>query len=297
MKKKKSAEEATYKIHPVAAMFPMMAEDELDELALDIKANGQQCPILRDDDEVVLDGRNRLEACRRAIIEPKFSTLANGQDPVAFIMSANIERRSLNKGQRAMITAMAYPEKHQGKKTSSKNDEVASGTYVRMARTVLAVLPELAEQVRIDAVSLNDAYQQALEHRKANEEREKTIEFLREVAPDLAARVDDSKAKNKLTLPEALTLWKERQEEAKQVEDNQRETILRVTESACHGIIGWANKDFAAKTLERLQDAAFKKQWNDRIRVNRADLSSIKRGAQLLTQTLEEINIWTKRAH
>ena len=34
-----------YKVHPAAAVFPMMPDDELDRLAADIKANGLQSQI------------------------------------------------------------------------------------------------------------------------------------------------------------------------------------------------------------------------------------------------------------
>jgi len=34
-----------YSIHPAADLFPMMKDDELDALAADIKANGQQQPV------------------------------------------------------------------------------------------------------------------------------------------------------------------------------------------------------------------------------------------------------------
>ena len=196
MKKKKRAEEAKYKIHPVAAMFPMMADDELNELAADIKTNGQQFPIIRDDDEVVLDGRNRLEACRRADVEPKFAALANGQDPVAFIMSANIERRSLNQGQRAMITAMAYPEKASigGKREKGKSSQIicgASAEFVRQARTVLEKAPDLADNVRIGAVALNDAYEEVRTLTRRSESRETRLAELHRVAPDYARKVTE----------------------------------------------------------------------------------------------------------
>jgi len=41
----------------------------------------------------------------------------NGHDPAAFIVSANLERRNLSKGQQAVALAMIYPETRQGKRT------------------------------------------------------------------------------------------------------------------------------------------------------------------------------------
>ena len=60
------------KIDPVPEMFPLMAEDELDELDADIKTNGLINPIVLDSEGTLIDGRNRLEACCRAEIEPIF---------------------------------------------------------------------------------------------------------------------------------------------------------------------------------------------------------------------------------
>jgi len=63
------------KAHPVADLFPMMTDVELDELAADIKECGQQIPILVDPSGEILDGRNRYEACRRAGVEPQIETV------------------------------------------------------------------------------------------------------------------------------------------------------------------------------------------------------------------------------
>ena len=52
--------------------------------------------------------RNRLKACKLAGVEPRFEDL-NGQDPAAFIVSANIERRHMTKGQRAMAAGHDLP--------------------------------------------------------------------------------------------------------------------------------------------------------------------------------------------
>ena len=85
-------------------MFPLMTEEELDELAADIKENGLLNPIVKDSDGMLIDGRNRLEACKRADILPTFEIL-NGTDPVAYILAQNVKRRQLNKGQQAMAVA------------------------------------------------------------------------------------------------------------------------------------------------------------------------------------------------
>src|SRR5262245_6875840 len=96
----------TGEVHEVAALFPMLAEDELDELAADIAAHGLHEAIVLDPNGVLLDGRNRLEACRRAGVEPYFWTYT-GDDVAAFIVSTNIHRRHLTQGQRAMAIVKA----------------------------------------------------------------------------------------------------------------------------------------------------------------------------------------------
>lgn len=96
------------RVHPVADLFPMLPEDELGDLAEDIKTNGLQHPIVVKD-KVLIDGRNRLAACEMAGVEPHFEEL-NGSDPVAYILSANLARRHMTKGQRAMAAARVYTE-------------------------------------------------------------------------------------------------------------------------------------------------------------------------------------------
>jgi hypothetical protein len=68
-------------------------------------------------------------------VEPQTVEL-NGQDPAAYILSANINRRHMTKSQRAMAVAMVFPEPQKLKRKgtgSSKNEELASG-YVSSAR-------------------------------------------------------------------------------------------------------------------------------------------------------------------
>lgn len=178
-------------VHPAAAIFPMLSEDELSELAADIKANGLLQPLVVKAD-VLIDGRNRREACKRAGIEPLIQEL-DGIDPVAYILASNITRRHLTKGQRAMAVAKLYPEPKQGRKdTSLKNNEV-SGGYVRQARTVLQWVPELADRVLAGTTPLNDAYAEAQRLKDQADAEPKRLEKLRARAADLADLVDEGR--------------------------------------------------------------------------------------------------------
>lgn len=89
--------------HPLAELFPMLPERELHELADDIVTFGQRVPIVLLDG-MVLDGRNRLAACRFADVEPCFADY-DGEDPLNFVLSHNLHRRHLTESQRAMIAA------------------------------------------------------------------------------------------------------------------------------------------------------------------------------------------------
>jgi hypothetical protein len=46
-------------------------------------------------------------------VEPRFEKL-NGADPAAYIVSSNLKRRNLKKGQQAMALAMIYPTPEKG---------------------------------------------------------------------------------------------------------------------------------------------------------------------------------------
>jgi hypothetical protein len=66
------------------------------------------------------------------------------------IVSQNVKRRQLNKGQAAMAVAFAYPEPEKGgrgKKGKSAETAGFSQTRLRQARYVLRHAPELARRV------------------------------------------------------------------------------------------------------------------------------------------------------
>jgi hypothetical protein len=102
------------KFHPLADIFPLMEGEEFDALVADIKANGLQEDIVLYGG-MILDGRNRYRACLAAGEPPHF---AKGDyainDPVAYVISANIHRRHLTAEQKRDLIAKllkAAPEK------------------------------------------------------------------------------------------------------------------------------------------------------------------------------------------
>jgi len=94
---------AAIDFHPFADLFPMMNAGEFEALQADIKANGLVHPIVLQGG-LILDGRNRYRACRALRIKPKFKAFG-GDNPLAYVISANLQRRHLSESQRAMVAA------------------------------------------------------------------------------------------------------------------------------------------------------------------------------------------------
>lgn len=92
-----------FTVHRAAALFPMMTDAELAALADDIKANGLAQPIIVMGNEI-LDGRNRLAACKLAGVEPDYKE-EHPENVYQFVTSMNVHRRHLTTSQRAEIAA------------------------------------------------------------------------------------------------------------------------------------------------------------------------------------------------
>jgi ParB-like nuclease domain len=142
-------------------------DEELANLAADIKANGLIHPIVVDKDGLLIDGRNRARACEIAGIEPE-TELFGGDDPRAYIIASNIARRHMSKGQQAMAVAMVYPEPEKtthGKKSKTKllleTKTNFSGARLSQARTVFACSTALALAVLAGTKALDAAYREA----------------------------------------------------------------------------------------------------------------------------------------
>src|SRR5262245_33340529 len=79
--------------HPLAEIFPLLGGAEFDDLVAYIRANGLREPVVVFED-MILDGRNRYRACLAANVEPTY-TAYQGDNPAAYVISANIRRRHL----------------------------------------------------------------------------------------------------------------------------------------------------------------------------------------------------------
>lgn len=98
------------KFHPLSECLPILPGHELNQLTDDIRKNGLLKPITLFE-KMILDGRNRYLACKKAKVKTRFEDYA-GDDPVGFVVSNNIARRHLPANKRAeyAITIFAAGE-------------------------------------------------------------------------------------------------------------------------------------------------------------------------------------------
>ena len=140
-----------YENHPLADIFPMMEEKELQKLADDIKVNGQQEAGLIYEGKI-LDGRNRYAACLVAGVEMEFAEYEpseNGSgfcpvfDPLAYVLSHNLHRRHLTTSQRSDVAA--------------KVATMRQGTRTDLASKDAKSIDEAAAQMKVSPASVQRA--------------------------------------------------------------------------------------------------------------------------------------------
>lgn len=243
--------------HPVADLFPMLADDELAELAADIKARGLLHPIVLDEQGRVLDGRNRLAACRIAAVEPTFTTY-DGDDPDGYALSVNIARRHLTKGQQAMIAAKSRLVSRQ----SIRRVQDSSGvdrTRLGYASVVCEHAPDLVDAVIAGATGLDEAYRVARERKTAADSTEAQLARLRAEDPELAAKV----VEQELSLRGAFAELAERQRKQADEQRDARALLARIVDLAAPSsmsagfVDAWAERlgDLDADLIKRTEQA------------------------------------------
>jgi ParB-like nuclease domain len=188
------------KPHPLAECFPMLPDSELQELADDIKANGLRQNIIVYEGKI-LDGRNRYAACQIAGIQSEnFITLYEGSDPIGFVISANLIRRHLGVGTRAIIAAELATATVGGDHSTNSTNGVSVAqvakqmdigtTSIGTARRILKADQEVAADVKAGKISLNEGAKRAGVAKK-----EKPAKNLPSKKAD-SSEVPDTKAKS-----------------------------------------------------------------------------------------------------
>ena len=237
-------------VHPLAARWPMMPDDELAALAESIATDGLATPLTLDAQGRLVDGRNRLEACRIAGVSPRYLTPPglDSDDAIRqWISKANAQRRNVSTGQKAM--AVADDLAAQGKRKNgrwahgakSQTSDTSHGWRVAMVQAGLVIdwRRDLVDQVIAGGVTLNDAAgqaeaardAQAIAEAKAKREAEMLAD-LKDNRPDLAALVDEGK----LPLADALTVRDKETADQRRAEREAEEQIQKFSVGVCSAI-------------------------------------------------------------
>jgi N6-adenosine-specific RNA methylase IME4 len=91
------------KFHDVTNIFPLMTEEEFDDLKKDIEKNGLKESIWIDNFGNIIDGRNRDRACKEIGLEPQYRVYDGESSVVDFVVSLNFKRRNLTTTQKAFV--------------------------------------------------------------------------------------------------------------------------------------------------------------------------------------------------
>jgi hypothetical protein len=181
---------AKLKPHPYAATYPPMHPEEFEALVEDIKVRGLKRDILLFEG-MILDGRNRYEACLKAGVEPHFVEY-EGEDALAEVNSLN-QYRQMTPGQRALVAARQWMigDTHQmgrrngtdslnsaGQRDLAKRFRCSPGS-IRQARDLIEKAEDLEAKVDGGMV-LAEAYHEWQEREKAKEQRNQDMACLGE---------------------------------------------------------------------------------------------------------------------
>lgn len=95
--------------HPVSAIFPLLDGEEFETLVDSVRDKGLINSIWRDNDGLIIDGRNRYRACLEAGVSPHYKQWDGEGSLTDFVVAQNIERRHLNATQKALLAKKLEP--------------------------------------------------------------------------------------------------------------------------------------------------------------------------------------------
>lgn len=217
-----------YEFHPIAKIFPMMNEDELQSLIYDIQTNGLKETVLLYEGKI-LDGRNRAEACWKLGIE--FATkifTGTFEEAIAYVWSYNFVRRHLNSSQAAMAGSMRDTLLHEFNETREAAKERQEATIPQKGqkgfRSVGEIIPPHSGQP--------DLFQEVFKEKPTQKKKKSSVLKTREVRAvaygtnpkyvDAADKIRDTNPelgeeilRGEKTIPQALRELKKKEVKAK----------------------------------------------------------------------------------
>jgi len=195
-----------YESHPIADIWPLLSDEELQELAEDIKQRGLLNPIVLYEGKI-LDGRNRFKACQLAGIVPK-TLQYEGDEPIAHALALNEKRRHLTKSQRAALAVEIEPmfeaeaKKRQQAAGGNHNPEGRNQHTEEELRTLVEKIPQATKNE--PKKPKEKSRQQAAKALDTNERYVSQAKKIRNEAPEVFEDVKQGK----LTLQQATKATK-----------------------------------------------------------------------------------------
>jgi ParB-like chromosome segregation protein Spo0J len=155
-------------IHPLALAFPAYGKEDFEKLINDIRNYGLRQPITLFEGKV-LDGRNRVEAMKKAgkATIPAVPFEGTFDEARAYVVSLNMVRRHLTTSQRAAIAADLATLSRGGDRSKPQNCGLPTKTAaeqlkvskrsVETAKAIKKADPALAEEVKQGKTKLSTA--------------------------------------------------------------------------------------------------------------------------------------------
>lgn len=156
-----------YHLHPACEALPKLPAKAYADLCASIKAIGLLQPILLSEDDLVLDGKNRMYACEAANRPLRVERVKlNGKSAVEFVLEVNRHRLRKNSqlalaGSRLATASDGRPNKFESNQLSIEQAARALGISVMAIKRARAVeqhgVPELLTYLECGEVSLTAA--------------------------------------------------------------------------------------------------------------------------------------------
>ena len=181
------------KIHPAALTYPEMTADSFAELKADIKAHGQQMPVIVYESQII-DGRNRWKACEELGIKCVTEEWKRKGDEsiLDYVNSLNGPRRHLTASQRAATAAAQVPLYEAEAQARQKSTQLNGNLISPLKSRSVQNCPDRSDENKRSAV-------QAAKATGASSSYTKDAIEIKKKSPEVFEKVKEGK----LSIPEA----------------------------------------------------------------------------------------------